>query len=317
MRTAPKLALVLPCYNEEVVLPATAQSLLGVLKTLVAQGQIDTESFVYFVDDGSQDQTWSIIQALHQKTPAIKGLKLAHNCGHQNALLAGLLGARGRADCAISLDADLQHDEHAIPAFVEQFRAGADIVFGVRNDRSTDGVLKKFSALCFYGLMRLMGVNVLKNHADYRLVSARALDALAEYREVNLFLRGVFATMGFRTSVVHFNVKPRFAGESKYSLRKMLSLAIGGITSFSIVPLRLIAALGFVIFVASIAMSAYVLYIALTSVDAVPGWASTVLPIYFIGGVQLLSIGLLGEYVGRIYQETKARPRFLKDHEIF
>ncbi len=312
----PRLAVVVPCYNEEAVLAETARSLRGVLESMVAGGQIRADSFIYFVDDGSRDGTWRIVQELHRQHPTlIKGLKLARNGGHQNALLAGLLSVRGHADCAISIDADLQHDERAIPQFIEQFRAGADIVFGIRNDRHTDGVLKRLTALCFYRLMRSMGVEIIKNHPDYRLVSARVLNALAEYREVNLFLRGVFANMGFRTASVSFDVKPRFAGVTKYSPRKMLSLAIGAITSFSIVPLRLIAAIGFAIFIASTLMSAYVLYIALTH-TAVPGWASTVLPIYFIGGVQLLSIGLLGEYVGRIYQEVKGRPRFLKDEEL-
>lgn len=312
----PVLAVVVPCYNEEKVLPQTAARLLAVMEKTVASGAIQPASFLYFVDDGSRDQTWPLIERLHRGDARVKGLKLSRNFGHQNALLAGLLGVRERCDCVITIDADLQHDENLIPQFVEKHRQGADLVFGIRNDRKSDGFLKKTTALFFYHLMRLMGANIVRNHADYRLVSRRALEVLATYREVNLFLRGIFTTIGFRVDYLSFDVKERMAGSTKYSLRRMLSLALSGITAFSNVPLRVVTFFGFIIFLMSLIMAAYVLYVVLIQQNAVPGWASTVLPIYFLGGVQLLGIGLLGEYIGRIYTEVKDRPRFIKEREL-
>ncbi len=316
-RKPPILAIVVPCFNEAVVVAETATRLMAVLGELVRQGVTAAESFLYFVDDGSRDGTWDIIAGIHQGNPRVKGLKLSRNFGHQNALLAGLLSVKDRCECAITIDADLQHDEQAIPQFVEKYLAGADLVFGVRNDRRGDSPLKKGTALFFYNLMKWMGVNIVKNHADYRLVGRKALEALATYGETNLFLRGIFATMGFRIEYVPFDVKERHAGKSKYSFVRMLGLAFSGITSFSIVPLRIVTLIGFLVFLISTAMIMYVLYVAVIEEKAFPGWASTVLPIYFLGGIQLLSIGLLGEYVGRIYSETKARPRYIRDIELF
>lgn len=313
----PIVCLVVPCFNEEEVIAITANRLTEVLRNLIKDNHISKGSFVYFVDDGSHDRTWAIIEQLHTKDNLIKGLKLARNFGHQNALLAGLLSIKERCDCAISIDADLQQDENAIPLFLDKFKSGAEIVFGIRHDRKSDGLFKKLTALFFYKLMSSMGVRIIKNHADYRLVGKKALYALAEHDEFNLFLRGIFTEMGFKTDQVMFEVKERFAGKTKYSLRKMLSLALNGITSFSIVPLRLVTLTGVLIFILSIIMSGYVVYQATFNQSAVPGWASTVLPIYFIGGIQLLGIGLLGEYIGKIYKEVKARPRFIRDAEVF
>lgn len=313
----PKIAIVVPCCNEEAVLPETSRRLSTVLNSLISSNKIHKESFIYFVDDGSKDKTWSIISKLHQEHSMVKGLKLACNFGHQNALLAGLMNVKNRVDCAISMDADLQHDENVLPQFIEKFAKGADIVYGVRTDRKTDSLAKKISALFFYNLMNLMGVKIVKNHPDYRLVSKKVLDTLSEFKETNLFLRGIFANIGFKTEIVNFNVQERFAGKTKYSNRKMLSLALDAITSFSVVPLRMVAFLGFLIFIVTLVMSLYVLYVALIRSNAVPGWASTVLPIYFIGGIQLLSIGLLGEYIGKIYKEVKARPRYISETELF
>lgn len=316
-REPPVLAVVVPCFNEEAVVEETATRLTAVLDGLIGNGAISPASFVYCVDDGSRDGTWGLIAAIHRRDSRVKGLKLSRNFGHQNALLAGLLAVKDRCGCAITIDADLQHDEQAIPRFVQKYREGADLVFGVRNDRRGDSPLKKATALFFYNLMKWMGVNIVKNHADYRLVGRKALEALATYGETNLFLRGIFATMGFRVEYVPFDVKERHAGTSKYSIVKMLGLAFSGITSFSIVPLRIVTLIGFVVFLISTAMSIYVLHVVLIENKGLPGWASTVLPIYFLGGVQLLSIGLLGEYIGRIYSETKARPRFIRDSELF
>ncbi len=312
----PVLCIVVPCYNEEPVLREVAGRLSVVLTDLVAAKTIAPSSFIYFVDDGSTDETWAVITELHQGGSMIKGLKLARNAGHQNAVLAGLLSVRERADCVISIDADLQHDEQAIHGFLEKYNQGADVVYGVRNNRLTDSYLKKGSALFFYKLMRLMGVKIIINHADYRLISRKVLDALSEYGEFNLFLRGIVADIGFRSAVVPFDVRKRFAGKSKYSLRKMASFALDGITSFSVVPLRLVTVAGLLVFIFSCLMSAFIL-LSVVRGKVVPGWASTVIPIYFIGGIQIIMMGLIGEYIGKIYQEVKARPRFIKDIELF
>jgi glycosyltransferase involved in cell wall biosynthesis len=312
----PVLCIVVPCYNEEPVLREVAGRLSIVLRDLVAAKTIAPSSFIYFVDDGSTDKTWAVIIELHQGGSMIKGLKLARNAGHQNAVLAGLLSVRERADCVISMDADLQHDEQAIHSFLEKYNQGADVVYGVRNNRLTDSYLKKGSALFFYKLMRLMGVKIIINHADYRLISRKVLDALSEYREFNLFLRGIVADIGFKSAVVPFDVRKRFAGKSKYSLRKMASFALDGITSFSVVPLRLVTVAGLLVFIFSCLMTAFILLSVIRG-RVVPGWASTVIPIYFIGGIQIIMMGLIGEYIGKIYQEVKARPRFIKDIELF
>lgn len=312
----PTLSIVVPCYNEQLVLEESSRRLLAVLCSLVEARRISPQSFIYFVDDGSTDKTWSMIAAFHERNPLIKGLRLARNVGHQNALLAGLLGVRERIDCAVSIDADLQHDEGAISLFLEKYNEGADIVYGVRQDRFPDAPLKRSTALGFYNLMRIMGVKIIKNHADYRLASRKALEAVSEYKEFNLFLRGVFVDVGFRSAVVPFQVRERFAGKSKYSLAKMVSFALDGITSFSVVPLRFVTFIGLAIFIFSCLMTIFIL-VSVARGNVVPGWASTVIPIYFIGGVQVMLMGLIGEYVGKIYKEVKGRPRFIKDIELF
>ena len=313
----PVLAVVVPCFNEEQAVPATAARLVELLGQLSAAGRIDPASFVYFVDDGSADGTWPALEALHERDAArVKGLRLARNAGTQNALLAGLLAVRDRgADCAVSIDADLQQDERVIEIFVEKFRAGAQIVYGVRRARG-DSLLKRATSSFFYNLMWLMGARIIKHHSEYRLVSRKAIDALSEYREYNLFLRGIFADTGLRSEVVRFDVRRRSAGKSKHSMRRLAALALDGITSFSVVPLRLVTAAGALIFLFSCAMTLFYLYHKLRG-NTPPGWAGTIIPIYFLGGVQIMFLGLVGEYIGKIYKEVKARPRYLKDVELF
>ena len=315
MTNKPILALVLPCYNEEAVLSETVQRLNKVLNGLLSKDKIATKSFMVFVDDGSTDVTWGMIENFSKENDFVKGLKLSKNQGHQNALLAGMEYVVGKCDCLISLDADLQQDENSIEEFVDKYIDGSEVVLGIRNDRQSDSFFKKTTALGFYKLMEVMGVHVIKNHADYRLLSNRANKSLMQFEEVNLFLRGLVPLVGYKTDYIYFDVKDRFAGESKYTLSKMLGFAIDGITSFSVTPLRLISIIGFLVFFFSILMSFYVLGAWLFTDKALPGWASTVLPIYFIGGVQLLSIGVVGEYIGKIYTETKRRPRYFIEKE--
>jgi glycosyltransferase involved in cell wall biosynthesis len=312
----PVLAVVVPCLNEEAVVASTATRLAEVLRHLVAAQKIDPSSFVYFVDDGSRDATWSVVEEMHRRDATIKGLKLARNVGTQNALLAGLLSVRERADCVVTIDADLQQDERVIETFIEKFRAGAHIVYGVRRSRRADSLLKRAASSFFYNLMRLMGARIIKHHSEYRLVSRKAIDAIAEYREYNLFLRGIFVDIGYRSEVVPFDVRRRDAGRSKHTLRKLAALALDGITSFSVVPLRLVTAAGAAIFLFSSAMTLLYLYEKLRG-NTPPGWAGTVIPLYFLGGVQIMFLGLVGEYVGKIYKEVKARPRYVKDEELF
>ena len=315
-RDRPLLSIVVPCHNEEIIVAEAAHRFAALLRDLIAAGQIAPDSFLYFVDDGSADRTWAIISALHEQNPSVKALRLMHQAGHQNALLAGLLSLRERVDCAISIDCDMQQDESAIPSFLGKYRQGCDIVYGVRDSRRSDSYLKKMTALFFYRLMRLMGVKLLKNHADYRLVSRRVLRTLSEYREVNLFLRGIFIETGFKSEVVMFQARERLAGESKYSPARMLSFALDGITSFSIVPLRFVALAGAAIFIFSLLMTIWILF-SVARGNVVPGWASTVIPIYFLGGAQVMLMGIIGEYVGKIYKEVKARPRYIVDTELF
>jgi len=311
----PVLALVVPCYNEATVLPLTIARLLSQLRSLVASRRASSASFVCFVDDGSSDATWSIIQSQCEAEPAVRGLKLSRNFGHQNALLAGLLRVKDSCDCAISLDADLQHDEASIPAFLNEFEMGSDIVYGIRRSRSTDAPLKRWTAALFYRLMALCGADTLPNHADYRLLSKRALRLLADFPETQVFLRGLIRLLGLRTATVEFDVAQRAAGDSKYTLTRMFSLALRGITSFSVAPLRFVAAVGLLVTVFAFVMSLYALTRVLIFADAVPGWASTVIAVYFLGGVQLFCLGVVGEYVGRIYIETKRRPRFIVEYD--
>lgn len=306
---AARLNIVVPCYNEEDVLPETARRLESLLRRLVAEGRVDAGSTVVFVDDGSRDGTWRMIEEMAARDRFVGGIKLSRNRGHQNALLAGLFTVDG--DVVVSVDADLQDDIEVITAMLEEYQRGADVVYGVRDDRSSDSFFKRVTAKGFYRVMAALGVETVYNHADFRLMSRRALEAAKEFREVNLFLRGIVPLIGFRSAVVHYARSERFAGVSKYPLRKMLSLAWNAITSFSVVPLRLITMIGFMVFSFSIAMVGWTLWIRFFSEQAVPGWASTLIPIYFLGGIQILSIGILGEYLGKVYQETKARPRYI------
>ena len=309
-----KLMMVIPCYNEELVLHETTRQLAEVLDNLQSKKKVEEWSIVY-VDDGSKDATWPMIVNLSRDNQRIHGLKLAHNVGHQFALWAGYEYAVDKCDAAISMDADLQHDIHSIEAMVDKYREGYEVVYGVRNDRATDGWFKKRSALGFYRLMQRMGVDVKKNHADYRLLGNHALKALVSYPERNIFIRGLVRTLGFKETEIYFDVKERFAGESKYTTRKMLNFALDGITSFSVQPLRLIASMGALIVVLSVCAAIYVLVSYLLDRLA-PGWSSLLLSIWFIGGVQLLSIGILGEYIGKIYREVKRRPRYIVEEEI-
>lgn len=307
---APKLMVVIPCYNEEEVLPETSRRLVDKMASLVQKGLIAESSRVMLVNDGSRDRTWQMICDLHKQNPLFEGVKLSRNRGHQNALLAGLMTARGRCDICISMDADLQDDMDAMDLFIEKYNEGCDVVYGVRNKRDTDTFFKRESALFFYRLMKALGVDITFNHADYRLMSSRALDGLAQFREVNLFLRGLAPLVGFQSDVVYYDRSERFAGESKYPLKKMLAFAIDGITSFSVKPLRLITTVGLAIFVVSLFMLLYTLISWITG-QTVVGWTSTLASIWMIGGIQLLSLGIIGEYVGKIYNETKHRPRFI------
>jgi glycosyltransferase involved in cell wall biosynthesis len=306
---APRLTIVVPCYNEEEVLPETARRLEALLLRLIAAGCLSADSTVVFVDDGSRDGTWGLIEQMAAGNRIIGGIKLSRNRGHQHALLAGLFTVGG--DVVISIDADLQDDIDVIATMLAEYRGGADVVYGVRDDRSSDSAFKRITARGFYRLMSALGVETVYNHADFRLMSRRALEAAKEFREVNLFLRGIVPLIGFRSAVVRYSRSERFAGVSKYPLRKMLSLAWNAITSFSVVPLRLITMAGFLVFSFSIAMVGWTLWIRFFSDEAVPGWASTLIPIYFLGGIQILSIGVLGEYLGKVYQETKGRPRYI------
>ena len=310
-----KLMVVIPCYNEEEVLPETSRRLVDKMAALVEKGLIAQDSRVLLVDDGSRDRTWELISALNRDNPLFEGVKLSRNRGHQNALLAGLMTAKGRCDMCISMDADLQDDMDAMDRFIEKYEQGCEVVYGVRNKRETDTVFKRETALMFYRLMKGLGVDITYNHADYRLMSNRALEALSQFGEVNLFLRGLAPLVGFQSDIVTYDRSERFAGESKYPFKKMLAFAIDGITSFSVKPLRLITTVGLVIFVVSLLMLLYTL-ISWIGGHAVLGWTSTLASIWMIGGIQLLSLGVIGEYVGKIYNEAKRRPRFIIDRYL-
>ena len=304
------LYLVIPCYNEEEVLYETSSRLLIKLNSMVKEGIVSHKSRILFVNDGSKDKTWDIIKELHEKNNIFSGINLSRNRGHQNALLAGLMIAKDYADMVISLDADLQDDINVMDKFVEECRKGNDIVYGVRSSRDKDTFFKKYSALFFYKLMNKIGGEIIYNHADYRLMSKRALNSLSEYKEVNLFLRGIVTLIGYDYSVVEYERNQRFAGESKYPLKKMIIFAMDGITSFSIKPIRIISVLGFVIFILSFLALIYSLTANFLN-NTVAGWTSIVISIWMIGGIQLLSVGVIGEYIGKIYSETKNRPRFI------
>ena len=305
----PTIYFVIPCYNEEAVLPETSHRLTRKLEAMRANGLIGEASRMLFVDDGSKDKTWELISQYNRENPWVEGVKLAHNRGHQNALLCGLMTAMGRCDAAISMDADLQDDIDALDQFVTKFQEGCDVVYGVRNKRDTDTWFKRTTAEGFYKVMKLLGVDVVFNHADYRLMSKRALEGLSEYREVNLFLRGIVPLIGYRSDYVYYDRHERFAGESKYPLKKMLSFALDGITSFSVKPLKLISNLGVLISLLSIFGLLYALISYFAGV-AVSGWTAIVCSIWLLGGLQMLCLGVVGGYIGKIYSEVKARPRY-------
>ena len=309
-----RLSIVVPCYNEAEVLPETNRRLLALLARLQELQMISPDSSIHFVDDGSRDSTWALIEKLAAADSRVRGVKLSRNRGHQPALLAGLLTVEG--DAIVSIDADLQDDVSVIEAMVREFIGGAEVVYGVRDSRQTDSGFKRHTALMYYGLLRRMGVDLVHNHADFRLLGRRAVEALREYGEVNMFLRGIVPMIGYRAATVKYDRAERFAGVSKYPLRKMLAFAIEGVTSLSVVPLRLITLLGFIVSAFSFAMILFIVYGTLVMKAAIPGWASSVVPIYFLGGIQLLSIGILGEYVAKIYLETKRRPRYFIEKSI-
>jgi glycosyltransferase involved in cell wall biosynthesis len=311
----PIIGIVSPCYNEELVLPETSVQLNAIIADLVSRNIISEKSFAVFVDDGSKDKTWTIIEEKATQLIHIKGLKLAGNVGHQKALLAGLLTFKDEANALISIDADLQDDVRVIEEMIIKYKSGIDVVYGVRKERATDTFFKRNTALLFYNLMKKMKVNIIHNHADYRLCSNRVLNALSEFGEVNLFLRGIIPTIGFSKEVVYYDRLERFAGESKYPFRKMAAFAWNGVTSFSNYPLKLVTIIGFVIFFFCLLMTGYALF-ALYTGNVVPGWLSTVLPMYFLGGVQLFCFGILGEYIGKIYSEVKQRPRYFIDKRV-
>ena len=312
----PVLYIVIPCYNEEEVLPVTSGLFLEKIKSLIAAGKVAPESRVMFVNDGSKDRTWEIIQELAVSDEHFEGVSLSRNRGHQNALLGGLMTARDRADITISIDCDGQDDINAMDAMVDEYLAGCDVVYGVRSKRETDTWFKRTTAEGFYKVMNALGAETVYNHADYRLLSRRALEGLAQFKEVNLFLRGLVPLVGYRSSSVYYERAERMAGESHYPLKKMLAFAFDGITSLSVKPIRLITGLGFFISLASFIGIIWVLLTKLFGVT-VSGWASMACAIFFMGGVQLLCLGVIGEYIGKIYNETKARPRFIISETTF
>ena len=310
------LYLVVPCYNEEEALPHSAQVMREKLNRLMQEGKVSAQSKILLVNDGSRDKTWKLIHDLCDTDPVFSGLSFSRNYGHQSAILAGMMAAGQHADIAVTIDADLQQDIGALDQFLEKYQAGCEIVYGIRNDRNTDGFFKKMTANAFYGLMHLLGCKVMSNHADYRLLSKKALDALAEYKEVNLFLRGLIPTMGFQSDVVYFDVKEREAGTSKYTFRKMMTLATDGITSMSTRPIQLITLLGFLVSVFSFIMIIYCIWDWFYGRN-VPGYTTSLVVSLLMGGITIFSLGVVGEYVGKIYLEAKARPRYIVESFIW
>ena len=304
----PSLAVVIPCYNEEEMLPKTLEIMLELRDSMISKGKINQESKVYLVDDGSKDKTWEILAERAKNNPALVAVKLSRNKGHQNALFAGLCTTT--EDITVSIDADLQDDPQNIEAMVDEYLKGNDVVYGVRSARHSDTFFKRFTAEGYYHLMKKMGVDLVFNHADFRLLSRRALESLKEYDESNLFLRGIVREVGYPSSIVEYERQAREAGESKYPLKKMLSFAWKGITSFSTAPLRMITVLGLLSGFASFSLIAWVLAVRLFTDNAAPGWASVLLPLLFIGSVQLICLGIIGEYLSKIYEEIKRRPKF-------
>ncbi len=310
MTSCPILYIVIPCFNEETVLPVTNTLFLDKLKDFIAAGEISAESRILFVDDGSRDNTWSVISELHQKNAYFEGLKLSRNCGHQNALLAGLMTAKNHADITISIDCDGQDDVAAMNRMLQEYKSGADIVYGVRAARDTDTKFKRNTAKGFYRILNFLGAEVVFNHADYRLMSRRALEGLSEFREVNLFLRGLIPLVGFKSSSVYYDRKERMAGESHYPFSKMLSLAFNGITSLSVRPLKMITGLGF--FMSLVSLLAVIVTVIIKLFGyTVQGWTSLLCVIFLLGGIQIFCLGVIGEYIGKMYAETKARPKYI------
>lgn len=301
---------IIPCYNEEDVLKETAERLSTKVEGLVKQKKININSRIIFVDDGSKDKTWEIIKNLSEKKSVFGGIKLSRNRGHQNALLSGLLTVKDNCDAVISMDADLQDDIEAVEKFIEKFDEGCDVVYGVRSERKKDTAFKKYTAQSFYKIMSKLGVDIVYNHADYRLMSRRAIDALEDFKEVNLFLRGIVPLIGYKSDIVLYERDERFAGESKYPLKKMISFALEGITSFSVKPIRMVFLTGVVVFSISLFILLYSL-IQWRLGNTITGWTTTVASIWAIGGIQILCIGIVGEYIGKIYMETKSRPKFI------
>lgn len=313
-----QLALIIPCYNEELVIESTVKTLLSVLDNLISKEKIGEDSYIYLINDGSKDKTWEIIESLHSKFPnRVKGMKFVRNYGNQKALIAGLLGVKEiGCDCVISIDADLQQDENAIEKFIDEFHNGAEIVSGIRNDRKTDSFFKKTTALCFYKVMNLLGVKIPPNHSDFRLVSKKALDILSRYSEKELFLRGFFHETGLKTAYVNFDVKPRVLGSSKFNFYSLTTLALNGITSYSVVPLRLIAILGVITVLVSIGVGTDAICDKLFRHEAQNGYVTIIIMLIFFGGLQMICLGIIGEYLGQIFNEVKARPRYIKEDEL-
>ena len=316
MNDTPRIAIVIPCYNEQDALPITAAKLLELLDKMAGEGLVSIDSYVLCSNDGSRDKTWDVINDLHKKDPRIKGISLAHNRGHQYALLAGLMAVHGHCDAAISIDADLQDDPNAIIEMVRQFRQGKEIVYGVRSSRATDTWFKRTTAHGFYSFQKLMGLDTVYDHADYRLMSDRALGLLSEYGESNLFLRGIIPQIGLDSAIVTYERHERVAGESKYPLAKMISFSIDGITSFSSKPIRIIFMTGFVLLLLDIAVAIYV-FSAYFADKTILGWTSLMLSVWFLGSITLMSIGIVGEYIGKIFNEVKHRPRYAIKEKVW
>ncbi len=314
----PTLAIIVPCFNEELLIKSTVNELFKVIDTLISKDKIKTDSFIYLVDDGSKDKTWEIIEKLHQENQLVKGTKFIKNFGNQSAITAGLMGALDLGcDCVVSIDADLQQDQWAIEKFVEAYEKGAEVVSGIRNSRNTDSLFKRYTALAFYKIMNLLGTKIPVNHSDYRLVSKRALNILKEYPEKQMFLRGFFNEIGLKTEYIYFNVKPRLVGKSKFNFISLMGLALNGITSFSIIPLRIIAVLGFLMALFAFGLGLEVIIEKFILHTYSPnGWATQVVLLSFFGGIQILCLGIIGEYLGQVYREVKSRPRYIKDIEL-
>lgn len=314
---SPLLAIVIPCYNEEQCIKETSEKLFEVLNYLIAKNKIKPESYLYFVDDGSKDSSWSIIEKLHKNNPLVKGQKFIKNYGNQKALIAGLEAVKNiGCDCVVTIDADLQQDEWSIEKFVDKYMEGYDVVSGIRNNRKTDGFLKKVTAMAFYKLMNLLGANIPANHSDYRLVSYHALEIMAQYDERYLFLRGFFNDVGFKTAYVNFDVKPRMHGKSKFNIASLTILALNGITSYSVVPLRLVSILGFAMTVVGIILGTIAVCNKIFFANFQHDWAIDLIMSCFFGGIELFCLGTIAEYIGQIFLEVKGRPRYIKDIEL-